>query len=61
MPSIGATLKESGAIDIAIEDEGDNRESPPIAKTDKRKHVKQKEKMQHTQTSTDVEVYYTCL
>ena len=61
MPSIGATLKESGAIDIAIEDEGDNRESPPIAKTDKRKRVKRKEKMQHTQTSTDVEVYDTCL
>ena len=61
MPSIGATLKESGAIDIAIEDEGDDRESPPIAKKNKGKRVKRKEDPQHTQSSTDVEVYDTSL
>ena len=61
MPSIGATLKDSGAIDITIEDEGDDRASPPIAKTDKGKRVKREEAPHHAQSSTDVEVYDTCL
>ena len=54
MPSIGATLRESGAIDITIEDEGDDGESPLITKTDKRKRVKWKEDLHHTQSSTRV-------
>ena len=61
MPSIGATLRDSGAIDIAIEDEGDDRESPLITKTDKGKRVKWKEDLHHTQSSIDVYFYETSL